>query len=236
MRPVSGSSRSGTADAAALAARLDLTFLDPALFLRAVTHSSYVAEHDGDDYERLEFLGDSVLSLVVSEHLHETFPDLPEGDLTRMRTSVVRGGALAAAAREIGVPGLVRLGRGALRAGDRDRSSVLEAVFEAIVGAVYLDGGIEAARRFVLGALASRLRSDVLVAQITDPKTRLQEATQARGLGLPSYRVVTQEGPAHERHFVIEAELDGRVLGRGTGASKQAAAQAAAAEALSTFE
>lgn len=233
---MSGPTHAQDPDAAALAARLGLTFRDPALFLRAVTHSSYVAEHGGEDYERLEFLGDSVLGLVVSDHLHETFADRPEGDLTRMRTSVVRGGALADAARHIGVPGVVRLGRGSLRAGDKDRSSVLEAVFEAIVGAVYLDGGIEAASRFVLRALASNLRAGVLVAAITDPKTRLQEATQARGLGLPSYRVVSEEGPAHQRHFLVEAELDGRVLGRGDGHSKQAAEQSAAAEALSAFE
>jgi ribonuclease-3 len=228
--------RDDTPDVAALAAGVGLEFRDPALFLRAVTHASYAAEHGGEDYERLEFLGDSVLGLIVSHHLHESFPDRPEGDLSRMRTSVVRGGALAQAAREIGIPAVVRLGRGALRAGDQDRSSVLEAVFEAIVGAVYLDAGIDPASRFVLRALASNLRPDTLIAAITDPKTRLQEATQARGLGLPSYRVVSEDGPAHLRHFIVETRLDGRTLGRGQGHSKQAAEQSAAAEALNSFE
>ncbi|MDO8916081.1 MAG: ribonuclease III [Coriobacteriia bacterium] len=230
------SPRAGDPDAAVLAASVGLTFADPELFLRAITHSSFAAEHGGEDYERLEFLGDSVLSLVVSEFLHESFPQRPEGDLTRMRTSVVRGGVLADAARDIGVPDLVRLGRGATRAGDRDRASVLEAVFEAISAAVYLDGGLEAARGFILGALGSRLRPEVLLAELTDPKTRLQEATQARGLGLPSYEVVSEGGPAHERCFMVEAVLGGRVLGHGSGHTKQAAAQAAAAEALNSFE
>jgi ribonuclease-3 len=225
---VGAPSHGGSVDATALAAQLGLTFRDPDLFLRAITHPSFTAEHGGQDYERLEFLGDSVLGLVVSEFLHERFPQHPEGELTR--------GALAAAAREIGVADLVRLGRGAARAGDMGRASVLEAVFESITAAVYLDSGIEAARSFVVTALASRLRDDVLVAEVTDPKTRLQEATQARGLGLPAYHVISEDGPAHERRFVVEAELDGRVLGRGAGATKQAAAQAAAAEALRSFE
>jgi ribonuclease-3 len=233
---VGAPSHGGSVDATALAAQLGLTFRDPDLFLRAITHPSFTAEHGGQDYERLEFLGDSVLGLVVSEFLHERFPQHPEGELTRMRTSVVRSGALAAAAREIGVADLVRLGRGAARAGDMGRASVLEAVFESITAAVYLDSGIEAARSFVVTALASRLRDDVLVAEVTDPKTRLQEATQARGLGLPAYHVISEDGPAHERRFVVEAELDGRVLGRGAGATKQAAAQAAAAEALRSFD
>ena len=208
---------------------------DETLFVRALTHPSWSAENGGDDYERLEFLGDSVLGLVVAEHLHQAFPDRPEGDLTRMRTSVVRGGALAEAARDLGLAGLVRLGKGAARAEEGDRSSVLEAVFEALVGAVYLDSGLDAARRFVLGALSERLEESALVDAVTDAKTRLQELTQGEGRGLPSYRVVSEAGPPHHRTFEVEAVLGDRVLGRGSGASKQAASQAAAAEALETL-
>jgi len=149
-----------------------------------------------------------------------------------MRTSVVRGGALADASRALGVAPLIRLGKGAARAGEAERSSVLEAVFEALTGAVYVDGGLDAARDFVRSALASRLEPDALLATITDAKTRLQELTQGRGLGLPAYEVVSHEGPAHDRTFVVEAIVDGRAVGRGSGSSKQAAAQAAAAEAL----
>jgi len=231
--PATGSHRGTAAESAAA---LGLSFADESLFVRALTHPSWTAEMGGDDYERLEFLGDSVLGLVVSEHLHEMFPDLPEGELTRMRTSVVRGGALADAARRLGVGHLIRLGKGAAKAGEQDRPSVLEAVFEALVAAVYQDAGLDAARAFVLQSLEPRLKPEALMAAITDAKTRLQELTQARGLGLPRYEVLSSDGPPHERTFRVAAVLEGRTLGSGSGASKQAASQAAAAEALLALE
>jgi ribonuclease-3 len=212
---------------------LGLSMRDPALLETALTHPSWASEHDAaPDYQRLEFLGDAVLALIVSERLYLAFPDLPEGDLTRMRISVVRGGALARAARGLGLGPLIRLGRGSSRGRDQDRTSVLEAAMESVIGAVYLDGGIEAARSFVDHALAEMLDARALAAQVSDAKSRLQELTQARGLGLPEYRETGHDGPDHERTFSVEVVLGERVVGAGSGPSKQAAAQAAAAAAL----
>jgi ribonuclease-3 len=211
---------------------LGLHLADPSLLERALTHPSLAAERGGDDYERLEFLGDSVLGLVVAQHVYDAFPALPEGDLSRMKVSVVRGGALARAARALGVGSLVLLGRGAEAGGERDRDSVLENAMEAIIGAIFVDAGFDAARSFVERVLAERLAADGLLDEVDDPKTRLQEVAQARGLGLPAYRVSAQEGPPHERVFRIEVVVDGEVLGAGSGGSKRAAAQVAAAVAL----
>jgi ribonuclease-3 len=211
---------------------LGVDFAEPSLLECALTHPSLAAEMGGHDYERLEFLGDSVLGLVVAQHVYDAFPELPEGDLTRMKVSVVRGGALARAARTLGVGELVLLGRGADAAGERDRDSVLENAMEAIIGAIFVDAGFDAARAFVERVLAERLSADGLLDEVDDPKTRLQEAAQARGLGLPSYRVTGQEGPPHERVFDLEVLVDGEVLGTGRGSSKRAAAQEAAAAAL----
>jgi ribonuclease-3 len=218
-----------------VAERLGLVFRDLDLLAAALTHPSWAAENDGADYQRLEFLGDAVLALVVSERLYASFPDLAEGDLTRMRISVVRGGALARAARTLGLSGAIRAGRGASRDRDHERSSVLEAVMESVIGAVYLDAGLEAARSFVERALAEMLDEGTLAAQVSDPKTRLQEHTQAHGLGLPTYRETSHEGPPHDRVFFAEVLLGEDVIGSGSGASKQAAAQAAAAAALASL-
>ncbi len=214
------------------ARRAGLDFADPELLLRALTHPSWVAEQGGQDYERLEFLGDSVLGLLVAEHVHAMFPERPEGDLTSMKNSVVHGGALAEAAREIGLGHALRLGRGSERSGDRSLPSVLEDAFEALVGAVYLDRGIDAARTLVTTSLMRRLDPESLMRGIADPKTKLQEMTQERGLGLPEYRLVSREGPDHRPRFTVEVLVGGESLGRATGHSKQAAEQLAAAETI----
>jgi ribonuclease-3 len=210
--------------------RLGVRFADPALLRRALTHPSWSLEQGGEDYERLEFLGDSVLGFIVAEHLHGAFPHLAEGDLTVMKIALVSGRTLSAVGAALGLAEEVRLGRGAARDGVRD--SVLEAVFEAVVGAVYLDAGLDTARDFVLGALGDRIDPEVLMACAADPKSELQEHTQRLGLGLPTYHITGHEGPAHDRRFAAQVMVADRVLGAGEGHSKQSAQQAAARSAL----
>lgn len=217
------------------AKKLGLTFRDPELLARALTHPSWSEEHGGGDYERLEFLGDSVLGLVVAEYLHERFPESPEGELSRMKSALVRTRSLASAARSLGVAAHIRVGRGAEQGGERERASVLEAVFEALVAAIYLDGGADAARAFIIRALGEQLESANLLEDFGDAKGELQELTQGRGLALPAYRITGREGPVHAPCFAAEVEVDGVVAGQGSGRSKQAAEQAAAAQALNTL-
>jgi ribonuclease III len=210
--------------------RLGVTFADPALLRRALTHPSWSLENGGEDYERLEFLGDSVLGFIVADHLHAAFPTRSEGELTRMKVALIAGTTLSPVARELGLGEALLLGRGATRDGRRD--SVLEAAFEAVVGAVFLDRGLPAARDLVIRALGDRMDADTLLSLSVDPKTELQELTQARGLGLPSYRIVASDGPAHEPRFTAEVSVGDTALASGEGTSKQAAQQAAAREAL----
>ena len=219
-----------------LEGRLGHRFGDPDRLTRALTHPSWAREHGSDDYERLEFLGDSVLGLLVAEYVHEQFPDRPEGQLTRMKVSVVHGGALAQTARELGVGEALLMGHGAAQAGESDRDSVLEAAMEALVGAVYLDGGLEAARGVVSRCMGPLLRPEALEGLLSDAKTRLQELTQAGGLGLPVYRLIAQTGPDHDRVFTVEAAVDGVVRGVGSGGSKRQAETLAAAQALEALE
>lgn len=217
-------------DLTAVQERLGVTFADEALLDRALTHPSWAQENGGTDYERLEFLGDSVLGFIIAGHLHEAFPDLPEGPLTRMKTALVSGNVLADAGRELGLDSALRLGKGAARESVRD--SVVEASFEAVVGALYLDAGLDVTRAFALRALGDRMDPETLLAVTADPKTALQELSQSRGLGLPAYRIVAEDGPPHERVFTSEVSFDGEVRGSGQGVSKQAAERAAAASAL----
>jgi len=214
------------------AARTGLTFADPCLLELALTHPSYARESGGADYERLEFLGDSVLGLVVAERLFRLHGDAAEGDLTRMKVAAVRGRALAAAAAEMELGAALAMGRGADRSGDRERASVLEAAFEALVGAIYLDQGLESARAFAVGHLGDLLGADALETAGDDPKTLLQQATQAAGRGLPVYRITAQSGPDHDRRFTAEVEVADDVAGTGDGLSKQAAEKDAARDAL----
>ena len=205
-------------------------FRDPALLQTALTHPSWAVEHGGQDNQRLEFLGDSVISFVVAAHLYEVFPDLAEGHLTRMKVSLTSGRTLAEVGRSARLHERLRLGRGAAR--DAARDSVLENAFEAVVGAVFLDAGLEIARDTVLRALGGRADRDALLATAVDAKTRLQEITQSRGVGLPVYEIVDQSGPAHEPCFRAVVRVAGDLTGTGSGVSKQSAEQAAAEAAL----
>lgn len=210
-------------------------FVDSDLLAAALTHPSYAAEHGGaQSYDRLEFLGDAVLGFIVADEMFCAFPDEPEGDLTRRKHSVVSGAALAPAAVALGIGELLRLGRGADAAGERRRPSVLENALEALVGAIYLDGGLDAAREFVTRFRAAMPTQHASAAG--DVKSLLQQRTQALVGSLPEYRIVEAEGPPHARTFTAEVSVSGTLMGSGSGVSKQAAEKAAASAALVALE
>ena len=213
---------------AALGDRLGHSFGDPGLVRRALTHRSWCAEHPGElSNERLEFLGDAVLGMVVAEHLYERFPERSEGELSKARASVVNADALAEAARAVGLGTGLRLGRGEDAVGGRAKTSILADAMEAVIGAVYLDGGLEPARRLVLERLASAIEVAAEGAGVTDYKTQLQELAARRFDQLPVYEVA-DEGPDHEKRFFASVRLGGVERGRGEGRSKKQAEQAAA--------
>lgn len=211
-------------------------FRDAELLQRALTHRSYSHERSADSephYERLEFLGDALLGFLVADLLFKADPTAAEGDLSRRRQSVVRTSTLAAVARGIGLGEAIRLGKGEEGTGGRDKPSLLADVFEAVLGAVYLDGGIRAARAFVKRHLGERLRGAGGSGPAGyDAKTQLQELLQARLQRTPAYRIVSTSGPAHALHFEVEVSIDDRVLGRGSGTNRKRAEQQAAREAL----
>lgn len=215
-----------------LESKLDVRFRDLSLLDLALTHGSYAHEEGGarGTYERLEFLGDAVLNLVVSDHLYRRFPDRSEGDLARLRARLVNEPTLASIARHLDLGTYILLGRGEERGGGRERSSMLADVLEAVVGAVYLDSGYGVAHAVVSRWYAERLESlDELPA---DFKSQLQEYVQQHERKLPRYRITATEGPDHAKAFVAVVEVGGRVLGEGRGRTKKEAEQAAAAEAL----
>jgi ribonuclease-3 len=218
---------------AALEKRLGHRFASPQLLEQALTHRSRGA----DNNERLEFLGDGVLGCAVADELYARFPQLSEGKLTRLRASLVREEALAGVAKSLGIGEFLRLGEGELAAGPEPRPSILADALEAVLGAVFLDAGYEAARKTVLaafGPLIDRLDPE---RPAKDAKTRLQEMLQATHRKLPQYRVVSVEGEAHKQSFMVEcyvSELDLRVTG--TGTSRQRAEQQAAKAMLERLE
>ncbi|NDY41750.1 ribonuclease III [Dissulfurirhabdus thermomarina] len=224
---------------AELQRRVSHTFSSPGLLRQALTHRSYTVEH-GDtspDNELLEFLGDAVLDLVISRLLFDRYGGrLREGDLTKMRAGLVNEGRLAAAARELGLGALLRLGRGEERSGGRHKASILADAFEALVGALYLDGGLEAVFRFVRSSFGPLLEHAEEVGGLGDYKSALQEVTQRRYHEAPAYEVVEARGPDHAKHFVVALSLKGRRLATGEGASKKEAEQAAARKALEALE
>ena len=218
----------------AFAERLGLQFSDPSLLLRALTHRSYLNEHPEalEDNERLEFLGDAVLDFLVGAWLYHRFPELDEGSLTRMRSALVRTEQLSEFALEIDLGPALRLGRGEADSGGRERPALLCAAFEALIGALYLDAGIPSVTAFVEPLLENVVDDVYNDGKTRDPKSRLQEWTQARGKGAPSYRLVEATGPDHAKQFEMEVSIQGTTYGRGSGHSKQVAAKAAALEAL----
>jgi ribonuclease-3 len=208
--------------------RIGYRFTDVELLRRALTHRSFGASHN----ERLEFLGDSVLNCVISLELFARFPELSEGQLSRLRANIVSDQALAAAARDLEFGSHLRLGEGELRSGGAGRTSILAGALEAVVGAVFVDGGIERAREVVRALLGRVLDAVDPATSGKDPKTLLQEYLQARRHALPQYAVVATRGEAHEQQFQVEcviAELGIRSLGE--GASRRSAEQEAARQA-----
>jgi len=210
------------------------------LFLEACTHPSYAHEHPAPrppHNQRLEFLGDAVVGLVVAEELWRRFPHWPEGDLTRLRAAAVNSRALAAAARRLALGRWLRMGRGEELSGGRERESALSDLFEALAGALFVAHGLAAARRFVLRGLGHFLvRAERGRASAVDAKTRLQERLHALGVEGPGYRLEGTAGPPHARTFTVGVYWRGRCLGIGRAGSKKAAEQAAASQALARLE
>ena len=216
-----------------LTALVDLlgTVTDDELIVRAVTHRSFAYENGGlPTNERLEFLGDSVLGLVVTEELYRRHPDLPEGQLAKLRAAVVNARALAEVARELGLGQFLRLGRGEEASGGRDKSSILADAVEALIGAYYLDRGVEPARELVLRLFAGLLDEAAGLGAGLDWRTSLQELAAGGSLGVPEYDV-TESGPDHAKAFEATAVVNGRRVGVGQGRSKKEAEQRAAERA-----
>ena len=210
---------------AALQTRLQHTFADPKLLALALTHRSFGTGHN----ERLEFLGDSVLNLAVSKMIYTALQDLPEGDLSRVRANLVKQDTLHRLAVDLGLAGMVRLGEGEMRSGGQQRPSILADALEAVIGAVFLDGGFNAAQALVLRLFDKVDMSPTMIAAAKDPKTELQEWLQARRWQLPMYRVVGTTGAAHQQTFDVECEVpELKQSQRGIGSSRRSGEQAAA--------
>ncbi len=205
----------------------------------ALIHSSYINENPGvatESNEKIEFLGDAVLGLIIAEKLYTDLPQSSEGDLTRLRAALVRKETLARLARQIALGGYLLLGKGEEMGGGRDKVLNLAGAFEALVAAIYLDFGLEQARHFVLGQFGKEIEKQALQVAEGDYKSRLQERIQAE-LGItPVYRVLGSLGPDHDRLFTIEVKAGELALGQGTGKSKKAAEMAAARNALQALD
>jgi ribonuclease-3 len=221
-----------------LARRLQLPFSDHRLLSRALTHRSFLNEHPEaiEDNERLEFLGDAVLDFLVGAWLYNHFPEMNEGQLTRMRSALVRTEQLSVFASRIDLGSAVRLGYGEEAGGGRKRLALLCASFEALVGALYLDAGLQAVRDFVEPMLGTAAANILDNHKEKDPKSILQERVQSQGYGPPVYRTTAAYGPDHAKVFEVEVLVGDQVRGRGQGRSKQSAAKSAAREALLSME
>ena len=218
-----------------LSRRLGLPFSNLALLTRAFTHRSYVNENPDslEDNERLEFLGDAVLDFVVGAWVYNRFPEMPEGELTKIRSAIVRNDQLALFARRLNLGGALRLGRGEFASGGRQRDGLLGSLFEALIGALYLDAGLQAVETFVQPLLEESY--EFILDEIHDPKSRLQEWAQSEKLGTPQYITVGSTGPDHAKVFEVEVRIQGLTYGKGQGSSKQVAARIAAQTALESL-
>ena len=215
-----------------LQGRLQHQFSNLALLRQALTHRSFSSDHN----ERLEFLGDSVLSLAVSDLLYQRLSDLPEGDLSRVRANLVRQETLHQLCVDLGLPEMIRLGEGEMRSGGQKRPSILADALEAVIGAVYLDGGFTVAQGLVQRLFNALEINPGMDAISKDPKTELQEWLQGRKMKVPLYRVVGTQGAAHKQIFDVECEvIELNLNERGIGGSRRAGEQAAAAAMLQTL-
>jgi ribonuclease-3 len=223
------------ADLKALQKNLKVRFKRSSLLELALVHSSYVNENPGlaaTDNERLEFLGDAVLGFIVAEELYKRFPQSSEGEMTRLRSLLVRQDALARMARTIKLGDYLYLGRGEKASGGRRKPANLAGALEAVIAAIFLDRGLTAARKFFLKLADRELKKALSQGVEADYKSRLQELIQARQQQAPSYRVVEAKGPDHDRRFTVEVRVGDRVLGRGSGKNKKSAEAEAARSAL----
>ena len=216
--------------------KIGYSFQNKSLLRQALTHSSFANEqkiNKYDDYERLEFLGDAVLELVSSEFLFREHAKMTEGQLTRMRASMVCEQALAYCAKEFGLENYILLGKGEEMTGGRTKDFIISDVMEAIIGALYVDNGMEVAKAYIHRFILSDLEHKQL---FYDAKTILQERVQQKNQGTLHYELIREEGPDHDKMFVIEAKIDDKTIGAGQGRTKKAAEQQAAYEALKTMK
>ena len=217
---------------------LEATFNDISLLVTAFTHRSYLNEHKktvSEHNERLEFLGDAVLELVVTQYLYTTYDD-PEGILTNWRSSLVRTESIGAAAAKFEFEPLLRLSRGEKRGTDRARAQILANSFEAVVGALYLDQGYEAAKLFITKSILSTFEHILASGSWMDPKSHLQELAQSHDGATPIYKVLAEVGPDHDKIFTVGVYVGNQLRGQGNGPSKQAGQQKAAEAALVTYQ
>jgi ribonuclease-3 len=213
--------------------RIGFTFRDAGLLVHALTHKSYANENRVPYHnERMEFLGDAVLGLVISEYLMKACPDSTEGDLSRLRAAVVSEPTLAAVSRQIGLGDHLLLGKGEDQTGGRNKDSLLADCLEALIAAVYIDAGKDAAESLVIRLFEEVIKKTSASGNSLDYKTALQELCQDQLKQLPEYRVVSETGPDHQKQFAMEVWIKGQLSGRGTGKSKKEAEQRAAKEAL----
>lgn len=219
------------------AEKLHVTFNDLDLLITAFTHRSYLNEHKKtvkEHNERLEFLGDAVLELVVTEYLYRTYDD-PEGILTNWRSSLVRTESIGAAAAKFGFEPLLRLSRGEKRGSDRARNQILANSFEAVIGALYIDQGYDAAKVFIDESILSTFEHILASGSWMDPKSHLQELAQSQESSTPVYKVISEEGPDHDKIFTVGVYVNSNLRGQGQGPSKQAGQQKAAEAALAFY-
>ncbi len=218
--------------------KLHVTFNDIELLLTAFTHRSYLNEHKKtvrEHNERLEFLGDAVLELVVTEYLFNNYGE-PEGILTNWRSSLVRTESIGAAAVKFGFEPLLRLSRGEKRGSERARAQILANSFEAVIGALYIDQGYEAAKIFITESILSTFEAILSSGSWMDSKSYLQELAQSQELSTPVYKVINEDGPDHDKTFLVGVYVAGNLRGQGAGPSKQAAQQKAAETALDYYK
>jgi len=222
-----------------LEAQLAISFRDKSLLLRALTHRSYLNENPDlalTDNERLEFLGDALLDFVVAEHLYHRFPEMQEGEMTSLRSALVQERTLAELARRLDLGSYLRLGRGENAGGGRHRAPLLCGAYEALVGAVFLDQGLDLTKQWLLAQMSPLLDEILEQRRHKDPKSQLQELSQGLWQITPAYRTVSERGPDHAKEFTVEVVIGGQVFGQGEGRSKRDAEEAAARAALARLE
>ena len=216
--------------------KIGYTFKNRHLLKMALTHSSYANENHTRDNERLEFLGDSVLSIIISDYIFKRMQNVDEGDLTKFRATLVCEQSLATIAEKINLNELIFLGRGEERTGGRRRPSIVSDAFEAVLAAIYLDSGIETAREWLLGLMTDRIEKVLAGEFYADYKTTLQEIVQKNGRGSVSYTTISETGKEHNKQFTVQVIINGEPKNTGTGHSKKEAEQAAAKAAVTELK